>query len=266
MNKYVKTRRIITISATLACMCLCILIGYKLYLLRETYFGNYPRGTSSYSSVGVYEIDPETILSSLDQGNMNVFTPFVGETGNYPYPTVGHFQWKQSDYLKITNALYELKVKENISDWNIYSMIFNRGCSDDLYGFDIGEISYFKIEGSNTSRYILYDMLISPINKGVVWDTGGYYPRPLLGWTKVDLNSLKVAAEDALQMAEENGGKEARLKVYNECEIHLIINPTPVGDNDWKVSYINHTSTHEPILFEIHIDPYSGKHKISVSP
>lgn len=268
MNKHIKTRRIIIILVTLACMYLCVFISYKLYLMRESYFGDYPSGTSSYSSVGVYEIDPETILLSLDQGDTNVFVPFIGEPGNYPYPPVGHFNWKQSDYLKVASALYQLKVKENVNDWNIYSMIFNRGCSDNLNGFDIGEISYFKTDSSETSKYILYDILISPINKGVAWETGGVYSRPLLGWTKVDLDRLKVTAEDALQMAEENGGKDARLKVENECKIHLVVNANPVDVNGWGVRYSYYPTSVpvddnvKPILFEIHIDPYSGKYKI----
>jgi hypothetical protein len=231
--------------------------------MREGFFGNYPRGTSSYSTVDNYEIDPETILLSLDRGDMDVFMSFIGEPGNYPYPPVGHFNWKQSDYLKIASALYQIKVKENVNDWNIYSMIFNRSCSDDPKGFDVGEISYFKTDDSDATRYILYDILISPINKGVAWETGGAYSRPLLGWTKVDLGRLKVTAEDALQMAEGNGGKEARLKVDNECKIHLIIGVNPVGDNDWKVSYLNYSNDIPGlILFEIHIDPYSGWYKI----
>jgi len=82
-----------------------------------------------------------------------------------------------------------------------------------------------------------------------------YFPRPLFGWASVKANSFEITADEALHIAEDKGGKEARLKVDNVCDITINNSLAYFRNNDWIVTY-------SPNLFKIHIDPYSGKYKI----
>ena len=75
-------------------------------------------------------------------------------------------------------------------------------------------------------------------------------------WYTVDLTSYKITADDALQVAEENGGKEARSRVKNDCRI-LIRTPNHENDDRWDVSY------YFGVNFEMLVDPYSGQYQFS---
>ncbi len=250
-----KIKWIIIISFSLVCLYLCALAGYKLYFWvdysdrPETLHGS----GDSYPSKGGYEINPETILSSLDRGETGVFVPIIATPEVYTPLSTGSFSWRQSDYLKIAEALAQFKWQENLSDWYVYMMTFYKECNDNPEGFDNGEIIYFKNYTENgTSYYDVYAVVVYPLFKQVVWGRSTF-PKPLLGWKSIDLDRLKVTADDALQIAEDEGGREDRLKENNLCRIFIINNANQEGDNDWRISYSN---------FEIHIDPYSGRYKI----
>ncbi|MCI0552597.1 MAG: hypothetical protein L0287_16725, partial [Anaerolineae bacterium] len=54
------------------------------------------------------------------------------------------------------------------------------------------------------------------------WGGGWKYPYSVFGkWKYFDLARLTVHLEDALQIAEDNGGRLARLSVNNLCRINL---------------------------------------------
>ncbi|MCE9646907.1 MAG: hypothetical protein K8S20_12980 [Chloroflexi bacterium] len=76
----------------------------------------------------------------------------------------------------------------------------------------------------------------------------GLFPRPILGWNQIDLRKLTVKYEDALKLAEDNGGKDVRLHFNNQCQISLILR------DNWDVTY---WSKDRPV-FEIQIDSHDG--------
>jgi hypothetical protein len=95
--------------------------------------------------------------------------------------------------------------------------------------------------------------------KEVDWGKGNTrFPRPLFGWKSIDIKRLKVTAEGALQVAEMNGGKDARLAVGNKCRISLLL-PSNISNGDWDVFY-NTDGTRT--IFQVIINPYSGKYRI----
>ena len=114
----------------------------------------YPGGPHSYSNSGDYTINPRTIITNLNQGESNVFTPITVTPGPFSPLPVGSFLWHQPDYFEITNALYQFVWKKSSEDWNLYHVYFNRGCQDNPSGFDEGEITYFKtIEINGEKEY-----------------------------------------------------------------------------------------------------------------
>ncbi len=257
MRKQIKIKRIITLLVALACIFLCVCVGYELYLIKERghYYQTYPRSIVDpdfNAEYEIYEIDPETILLSLDRGETDIFNPIIATPEVYTPLVAGSFPWTQLNYLKIASALGQIKWKEDLNDWYVFDMYFEKDCSDNPKGFDSGTIIYFKFNNDDeTSDYLHYQtkvISIYPLFKNV--EAGGnYFRRPLFGWTSINLNSLKVTADDALQMAEE----KVRLKLNNECKITVYNSPAS-GDNNWIVRYSGR--------FEIHIDPYSGEYKI----
>ncbi len=261
MRKQIKLKQTITIFVALACIFLCVGMGYELFLLGERgqFYNEFPRSIVDpdlSADYGMFEIDPETLLLSLDRGETEMFNPMIATPEVYTPLAAGSFPWTQSDYLKIASALAQIKRKENLNDWHVFSMLFEKDCSTIPKGFDAGWVVYFKLHNKDgTPDYFHYQtdaIAIFPLSKNMKAGRD-YFPRPLLGWTSINVNSLKVTADDALQIAEEKGGEKTRLKLNNICKISVFNSPSS-GDNDWIVRYEGR--------FEIHIDPYSGEYKI----
>jgi hypothetical protein len=74
-------------------------------------------------------------------------------------------------------------------------------------------------------------------------------------WNSFDLRKFNITADDALQLVEENGGKEARSKNKNDCRI--LVKTSAQNNGSWDVSYYIGAS----VIFEMLIDPYSGKYE-----
>ena len=129
-------------------------------------------------------------------------------------------------------------------------MIFNADCQN-LDGLTGSDFQYFKTDFDKGKVLDTWrEIEISPKYAFVAWGGGAKYRHPLLGWKSIDLNRLKVTAEDAIRIAEENGGREARLRAQNRCNIHLLLMPERY--KGWLIDY-------QSADFEIQIDLYTGK-------
>jgi len=240
--------------------CLSILLIVPTFILVALYFGNasgirdYP-AWGTFIDMGEYAIDPETILASIDEGNRDVFAPVIATPGTNVHQTLGSSPWRQSDYLKIADVLFEFVWKETPDTWSFYGMQFLRACQGSYPGFDRGFIIYFKtINNNGKEEYTAREIDIFPTLSSVSWGGGGAYPIPILfGWQGVDPKKLAVTADDVLKLAEENGGSESRLKVNNACETD-----TTLGADGWTIYYENGAST----IFSMDVDQYTGKYKI----
>jgi hypothetical protein len=139
----------------------------------------------------------------------------------------------------------------------LYGSLFSRGCQDTSDGFDGADITYFKKDNSS-ENYTVHEIQIYPLSGGVSWGRG-QFPRPLLGWKNINLDKLKVTADDALQIAEDIGGKQARQKINNACEIHILLKPNE-DDDKWHIIYFPNNGN--PPIFEATINPKIGTYKI----
>jgi hypothetical protein len=193
----------------------------------------------------------------LDNGNTNVFFSELRKDDELVWTGPALYkksvQWNQSNFFTVTTALNEFVWNDKLDNWSVYRMIFNLYCQDDPKGFDDSTVTFFQpILINGRMRYATRDFLIFPSYLGVEWRGGAYYPRSLLGWKRIDLNKLKVHAEDALKIAEENGGKEVRLNSNNKCSISLLLYGEFKG---WQVNY----SLVNGSRFDVTIDPFTGK-------
>lgn len=213
----------------------------------------YPMYVTDFRDTGSYKINPETILEALHHGEINVFTP---ESATPEAPISDKpILWNQSDYQEIASALHQVVWKESLDGWSVYGMVFKTSCQENPSGFTYGDITYFKsIFMDGRILYSAREIEIAPLYSDVTWGGGTNYPHPILGWKSVDLIKIKVNAEDALRIAEENGGKAARESVENQCRISIGLS----GGSGWKVAYAGNSSS--PLyLYKIEIDPYTGQ-------
>jgi len=251
MRKQINKKRTIAVLVAIICVCVSAGLGYELNYLREIENSRreYPPFVNlSYSSTK-YEINPETILSSLDQGKTEVFNHIIAAPEDYTPLAAGSFVWTQSDYFKIASALGRIEMNEDLNGWHVLGMWFDKECSDDLKGFDSGSINYFKTDTDNgTMDYLHYQTItiaIDPLFKIV--DVGrGNFPRPLLGWRSI--NSFNITADDALKIAEEKGGEEVRLKTNNKCKIGIYFSPVD-GNKYFEVNYWGWFIIHSIVVF-----------------
>jgi hypothetical protein len=250
MKKAIKRKWITLIAALL------VTVGIIYVYNPITGDSGWPSGLSShYRDTGLYRINPATILTSLEKGDTDVFLPdprSVDDRYDGPLLYNESIEWNQSDNLKIVRALNNFVWKDRFDDWNLFIMAFNVDCQDNLNGLPGGAFQYFKtIFEKGKIVYTWRQVEITPEYSFVAWGGNAEFAHLLLGWKSIDLNRLKVMAEDAIRIAEERGGREARLKLQNQCNIHLLLMPEHY--RGWKVDY-GYSSD-----FEIFIDPYTGE-------
>jgi len=180
-----------------------------------------PSSLGSYSEYGYYKIDPETILGSLESGNTNVFKPVLEDPPEVEEIADISISWTQADYMEIASALSKLVWNDTIDlkVWSIYDIYFTGGCVDDSCDLHSARVVYFKPTGNSyATRFID----IQPYFGLVRWGDGATYPQPLLRkWKGVEFATSKIAAEEALGIAEANGGRERRLKATDRCYISV---------------------------------------------
>ena len=214
---------------------------------------HFPIGIGDFRDRSSYQIDPTTILAALDSGTTDVFTSV---DSSQPTPLLEEsVSWQQADFLKVARALNSSVQEEPLSGWRLYSMHFSSACQDEPRGFTEGDFYYFKTTFRNNGkiRYATQDFFISPRYGQVTLAGGSNLPHPLFGWKNIRLGRIQITAEDALTIAEENGGKESRLLVGNKCSLHVGLS----GDKVWRV-YIYHDDT-SALIFRMAIDPETGK-------
>lgn len=212
----------------------------------------FPTGLGDYNDIRHYSFEPEMIFSALAQGQEEIFKPSPTHLENNLFSS-GSFPWRQQDYLKVAGALNQVVAKDTLDDWDMYLMSFDRDCADNPTGFDYAKIVYFK---TDRNQYTAREVDVYPLAKEADWGGDTHFPRPFLfGWKSIDLEQLNITAEDALQIADSNGGRAARLAAKNKCYILVILSPNTDHEN-WDVYYYGASAA---TLFELRIDPYSGE-------
>jgi hypothetical protein len=205
---------------------------------------------SGYPDTGSYKFDSETILEALDRGDLDVFVPSSTPLA-HPIPS----SWKQTDYLTIANALHRYVWKETLEDLTLHDLMFYGDCQSDPIKFDVINFTYYKT--IPILQYTARMIVIYPLNGEVAWGGGANYPRSIFEkWKGINLQMLKITADDALQIAEDNGGREAHLSINNGCRVHISLSS---NDQYWHVTYSDERAYN---IFEIIIDAYTGEHKI----
>ena len=250
----IKRRFVAYLVAAITIACILFFISWLWYLERYEGGADSPNTFGDFGDKHYFAIDPETIVAYLDRGEADVF---ISEIATPENPILENtVEWLQADYLKIASALNQFVWNETLEEWSLYSMHFKTACPDDIKGFEVAEIAYFKTlpYAALQKNYTVRAFQISPQYGYVVSSGGAIFPQPLFDrWKSVDLGKLGISAEDALKIAEENGARAARLSVQNQCTIHVRLS----GNDNWRVFiYADDTGSS---IFRIEVDEQLAK-------
>ena len=238
---------------TLISLLLGILICYRLSNL----LGD-EQVTELSSDEEYYAINPDTILDKLTQGNTDVFTPLESTPEATSITTSKPVQWSQTDYVRIEMALQKLVWGKPLEDWNFEKALFRLDCAEASSGPQRAYFTYFKIvQSSERESLIERELWIEPYKNSASWHEVVYSPN-VWDQQSIDSSRIIIPVEEALKIAEQNGGFEARSAVKDDCVIYLLLAPgSKYGD--WQVWYSEGKIT---FLFEINIDSFTGNYHI----
>jgi len=230
-----------------------IVILYFIVACQQFSFG---REEESPKREADYTIDPNTILESIANGKMDVFTLESVTHERQPLMSSMPVQWSQSDYSQIAQALHQYVWNEPLEDWSFGSMQYGMDCQDVSNGPQYAYFGYYKVThyGNQTSRVVHEIYILHEVNS-VHWVETVYSPQSQ-NWQTLDLAKVKVFVSNALAIAEMNGGSEMRSSVEDKCKIMLSLAPA-AEYSGLQVLYSNNQS-----FFLIYIDPFSGKYQI----
>jgi len=204
-----------------------------------------------------YTIEPSSLMDSLNNGDMNAFTPVSEEPELLPVEQQLPVDWLQADYFYIANTLYDDVLGKTLQGWQLKGMDFRLGCSKIQNGFQNGRVEFFKVvkEKEQESRFIRF-IDIDPRGNFVHVKEWEFYPN-LANLEAIDLEQLKISADHALEIAESSGGEVKRQSVGNACNISLGLYPNSAGYRGWEVIYTRRDD--RTSFFHIQIDPITGE-------
>jgi hypothetical protein len=207
-----------------------IILVYDNYLHKEEDLRR-PSDIGSYSDMDYYNIDPATVLTSLESEDTDVFSPLLQNPNEIEEVTDLSIRWTQADFLKIAGALGQFVWGDpmDFKDWSVYYISFEGSCNDPI-GFDYASITYFK---TGRKTYTTRLIEIGPYYGWVRWGGGKTYPKPILQkWNNVDLLGAEITADDAVRIAREDARE--RFQVNNNCGV-LISSPQNDDSKNWHL-------------------------------
>ncbi len=210
-----------------------------------------------------YSFDPTTVIPSITSGKKDVFTAIAPPSkAFYDFDPSSNWdsRWNQDDYELLSTALHETRYDEDVETWLIIDMTFITGCTDVGVGFYNAQFIYFKMDLFNGQKSrIVHLITIDPAYNVVSIIEKVYFP-VTKNWPVIDLDKIKISAEDALRIAEANGGYEMRSAIDDACNISLsFVTENPNG-RVWRVVYSAYKDANERNI-TIDINPYTGEFK-----
>ncbi len=243
---------VLAISAVLGCYLLLGSFGIELDR----------RETTVSDSEGLMAIDPDRILQLISHNPDQAFTPIF----DLDYPTyrdsvseIEPVLWGQSDYLSIVETFFQVNWKDELANWELYDIYFSLSCSDadKMQYMQYADYTFHRIlknaKGPDTriERRVYVQLHESLLE----WGETEYSP-DYSSHRYYDLSQVKISAEEALRIAEDNGGRDYRLSQNNECSTSVFLKYSNwlFADYNWRVYYSRD--------YSVEVDKQSGTYKI----
>jgi len=202
---------------------------------------------------GTYHIDSHTILQSLRQNELGLFTARDNgdENEGSDLPPV---QWTQADYWRIAEGVYQQVFEESVNDWKLTSMLFGLDCADVLYSPQQAVFEWYSVLDAREYRRLDRWINISPRQNKVDWGDSELSP-VRVDRAPINLSQIRVPVEEALRIAEKNGGQNIRTRFSNQCKIFASL-ASGQWNGGWWITYDGLKGG--PILFQITVDSHTG--------
>jgi hypothetical protein len=207
-----------------------------------------------YDETNFYTFDSNTLLQDLKAGKTDVFV--LQE--DYPGTPWGEpVEWSSEDYFFIAEVFHEWTSGETLDNWQLNGLMFSWDCEHFNKGPQYAYIRFIKVEKvrERKSRFES-EVRIDPRNNHLLGGQIEHYPRKFR-WKVIDTTKA-ITVDEALNIAEINGGSQFRESVNHECEILVSFFANDTLDYDgWDVHYYVDIWGDEGVTY--HIDPMTGK-------
>jgi hypothetical protein len=202
-----------------------------------------------------YSFNPDTVLMDISNNKEGVFkplnaTPFI--PGSQSFSLV---RWTEKDYYLISQFAYQKLWRENPNDWNLRHVYFSLDCSEVLEGPQFAVLVFNNVLPDTNERTSLIEhgFYIDVGNNTVNSVKTEYAPALSSNYPTVVTNA-NISIREALIIAEEQGGRDSRESVSNDCQIGI----TLFGNSEnWRITYV------DPLdLFQINVSIVNGEYKV----
>jgi len=226
--------------------------GMTLCCLIITQFGSesFSREKLVGSSEESYQFDPYKVSDTI-------FFMQVPYSEEWPTPVFTDLAWRQKDYFFLIDLFMKHTLHENRADWKIVDISSGHLCSDPDGLPDLTITIQKRVLSANDNYRIETLVNILP-QSGIIRLRKLEYAPDEGGYQAIHWDDIRIPAEQALLIAEENGGAVVREALNNQCRITISLTAGVQG-NDWWIYY---EPLNQPSVFEIAIDEKTGKYRI----
>ncbi|MFN3492316.1 MAG: hypothetical protein ACK40V_08875 [Anaerolineales bacterium] len=255
---------VVILMVIVTCVCTFIFLYYTLGIIMNTPMQMNPLNNPPLSGE-YYEIDPNNIISEIENGNIEVFEYFE-ERDVIPEHPSGSFAWSSEDYFAIARAHHLFLTGETADGaWKVFAPgnFTVDQCSDNMQGFDSATIIFYKHEPKSFPvTYIEirplreYVYSATPEYDRIRYDTiiKNFLFNPDTFFKEAFSVQGQINAERALQIAEKAGGAELRQRLSNkDCRIDIAY-----YINHWTVWYYKEGA----YLLIVKINAEDGAYKV----
>jgi hypothetical protein len=240
-------------------------LGKKIFLLglilsSLSACSRFQRENQTPANEGYVSFNKDTVLKDISLGQIDIFPELKTTPQPIGYNDALPVNWRQSDYYRIALAAFQSIWGESPDGWSVNEMGFKLDCKYIERGVQKGRFVFFKVDkDANPSIRFERGIMVKPLSEEILWISREFSPS--LYNNSIDLARLKYPVETVLQMAENAGGREARLSVDNNCEIYSDLVPGSQYEG-WQVGYTTLLPYPNQRPLFLVIDPYTGKLKI----
>ncbi len=186
-----------------------------------------------------YSFDSTMIIAMLSDPEIDFNKIFIKESDPSPIsPTYEETTstWMPDDYFLTAQAVHEMEWMDSLDKWTLYGQKQYYNCAHIPDGPIAMVLTYFKNE--NRSRYVTYIDIDKDVN--IIRTRHVEYSPQVTNWDPLE-TQIVIPAKKALDLIEQNGGKELRESRGNYC--YIIIRYLGKGGfrstPQWAVSYKN---------------------------
>lgn len=182
---------------------------------------------------GVYAINSQTLLQDIRQGNKNIFE-FLPDGELMVRTDLGlpPIRWTSKDYVLIADQFSEFVSGESVNEWNFHAISYSMDCEDFQYGFQGASLDVVKYVAPNAR--IERSIWVYPFENHIAWEETAYENE--YSYDSFEFSQIDVSPEEAVEIAEDQGGRAFRVFEDNNCRIGLRI-IAGIRDGNWQATY-----------------------------